>query len=59
MTCVELNIALMADHPKRPPTMEPITIALCHDAGYFNQQTLGKATCKLAKPPINPEGFRF
>jgi hypothetical protein len=29
MKCVHLNIALMSDHPKKPPTVEPITISLC------------------------------
>lgn len=30
MTCLELSISLMSDHPKKPPTMEPITVSLLH-----------------------------
>ena len=46
MKCIELHLALMSDHPKKPPTMEPITVSLAQDAGYFSQPSIGKAICK-------------
>ena len=36
----------MGDHPKKPPTMEPITVSLCQYEGYFKQPNVGKAICK-------------
>jgi len=46
MTCLELNTTLMCDHPKKPPTMEPITITLLNDEGLFNKVSIGKANCR-------------
>ncbi|CAD7964088.1 unnamed protein product [Amoebophrya sp. A120] len=46
MRCMELHITLMTDHPKRPPTMEPITVSLCNYEGMFSQPVIGKAICK-------------
>ncbi|CAD7935782.1 unnamed protein product [Amoebophrya sp. A25] len=46
MRCMELCITLMSDHPKKPPTMEPITVSLCNYEGFFSQPVIGKAICK-------------
>eukprot|EP00397_Hematodinium_sp_SG-2012_P002251 GEMP01002257.1.p1 GENE.GEMP01002257.1~~GEMP01002257.1.p1 ORF type:complete len:1429 (+),score=308.39 GEMP01002257.1:138-4424(+) len=46
MQCVELSVTLMCDHPKKPPTLEPITVHLCNDEGVFNKVDIGKAVCR-------------
>eukprot|EP00746_Dinoflagellata_sp_MGD_P003068 gnl/MRDRNA2_/MRDRNA2_105982_c0_seq1.p1 gnl/MRDRNA2_/MRDRNA2_105982_c0~~gnl/MRDRNA2_/MRDRNA2_105982_c0_seq1.p1 ORF type:complete len:1491 (+),score=316.30 gnl/MRDRNA2_/MRDRNA2_105982_c0_seq1:92-4564(+) len=45
MQNLDLRVILMSDHPKEPPTMEPITVTLVHKLGLFNSVDLGKAIC--------------
>jgi len=46
MKCLELNITLMSDHPKKAPTMEPITVSLLNQDNFISSSTLGKAICR-------------
>jgi len=50
MTVLNLKVTLYSDHPKEPPTMEPITLTLCDQktipmVSYKQQSDLGKAVC--------------
>eukprot|EP00927_Polykrikos_kofoidii_P027847 TRINITY_DN24386_c0_g1_i2.p1 TRINITY_DN24386_c0_g1~~TRINITY_DN24386_c0_g1_i2.p1 ORF type:complete len:1500 (-),score=279.92 TRINITY_DN24386_c0_g1_i2:156-4655(-) len=49
MQMLELKLTLMSDHPKEPPTMEPITVTLCEQVtgitGGKRQKDLGKTVC--------------
>jgi hypothetical protein len=49
MECVDLKVTLCSDHPKEPPTMEPITITLCDQTKAFGRRAhvdMGKAVCQ-------------
>merc|ERR1719456_2135879 len=46
MQCIEMACTLMSDHPKEPPTMEPITVTLVSDEGVFSKVDLGQTVCK-------------
>jgi hypothetical protein len=49
MKALDLKVTLSSDHPKEPPTMEPITITLCDQSTTIvgkSQTDLGKAVCQ-------------
>ena len=49
MQMLELNITLLTDHPKKPPTMEPISVALENEAGSLSsKEDLGRALCRIS-----------
>ena len=48
MQMIKQEVTLLTDHPKKPPTMEPIVVSLVNNAGVMSGEDLGKALCKIS-----------